>query len=52
MDAASTRRGRKLDPARRRRLQADARRPLSENLAEGIALSHMLQRFTGVARPK
>lgn len=33
-----------------RRLREDARRPLSVNLAEGIALSHMLMRFTGAAR--
>ena len=33
-----------------RRLREDARRPISVNLAEGIALSHMLMRFTGAAR--
>lgn len=32
-----------------RRLREDARRPLSVNLAEGIALSHKLLRFTGAA---
>ena len=32
-----------------RRIQEDARRPISVNLAEGIALSHQLMRFTGVA---
>jgi hypothetical protein len=32
------------------RLREDARRPLSVNLAEGIALSHKLMRFTGAAR--
>jgi hypothetical protein len=32
-----------------RRIQADARRPISVNLAEGIALSHKLMRFTGAA---
>jgi hypothetical protein len=31
------------------RLREDARRPLSVNLAEGIALSHKLMRFTGSA---
>jgi hypothetical protein len=31
------------------RLRDDARRPLSVNLAEGIALSHKLMRFTGSA---
>jgi hypothetical protein len=38
------------DLVRVRRLREDARRPLSVNLAEGIALSHKLMRFTGVAR--
>jgi len=33
-----------------RRLREDARRPLSVNLAEGIALSHKLMRFAGAAR--
>ncbi len=32
-----------------RRLRQDARRPISVNLAEGIALSHKLMRFTGAA---
>ena len=32
-----------------RRLREDAQRPLSENLAEGIALSHKLLRFAGAA---
>ncbi|HEV7771619.1 MAG TPA: hypothetical protein VGO66_13295 [Solirubrobacterales bacterium] len=31
------------------RLRADARRSLSVNLSEGIALSHKLLRFTGAA---
>lgn len=35
---------------RMRRLREDAQRPISVNLAEGIALSHMLMRFTGAAR--
>ena len=34
---------------RLRRLRKDARRPISVNLAEGIALSHKLMRFTGSA---
>jgi hypothetical protein len=34
---------------RARRLREDARRPISVNLAEGIALSHQLMRFTGAA---
>jgi hypothetical protein len=32
------------------RLRKDAERPMSVNLAEGIALSHQLMRFTGAAR--
>ena len=35
---------------RTRRLREDAQRSLSVNLAEGIALSHKLMRFTGAAR--
>ena len=38
------------DPVRRKRLREDARRPMSTNLAEGIALSHTLMRFVGAAR--
>lgn len=38
------------DPVRRRQLREDARRPMSTNLAEGIALSHTLMRFVGAAR--
>lgn len=38
------------EAVRVRRLRADARRPLSVNLAEGIALSHKLMRFAGTAR--
>lgn len=30
-------------------LREDARRPISVNLAEGIALSHKLMQFTGAA---
>jgi hypothetical protein len=37
------------EAVRVRRLREDAQRSLSENLAEGIALSHKLLRFTGVA---
>jgi hypothetical protein len=40
----------RTDPARAQRLRADAKRPMSTNLAEGIALSHKLLRFTGAAR--
>jgi hypothetical protein len=38
------------EAVRIQRLRADARRPMSVNLAEGIALSHKLMRFTGAAR--
>lgn len=41
---------READAVRTRRLREDARRPMKVNLAEGIALSHMLMRFTGAAR--
>ena len=33
------------------RLREDARRPMTVNLAEGIALSHKLMQFVGSARP-
>ena len=33
-----------------RRLREDAKRPLSVNLTEGIALSHKLMGFAGAAR--
>jgi hypothetical protein len=38
------------EAVRLRRLRKDAQRPMSVNLAEGIALSHQLMRFTGAAR--
>jgi hypothetical protein len=38
------------EAVRVQRLREDARRPISVNLAEGIALSHKLMRFTGAAR--
>ncbi len=38
------------EKVRLRRLQEDARRPMSICLAEGIALSHKLMRFAGAAR--
>lgn len=38
------------EAVRVKRLREDAKRPISVNLAEGIALSHQLMRFTGVAR--
>jgi len=47
---------RKKDPwqaneeARRRQVREDSRRPLAVNLAEGLALSEYLSRFTGSAR--
>jgi hypothetical protein len=42
--------GADMEAVRLMRLREDARRPISVNLAEGIALSHMLMRFTGAAR--
>lgn len=39
----------KAEAIRIRRLREDAQRPMSVNLAEGIALSHKLLRFTGAA---
>jgi hypothetical protein len=44
-DAAAT-----AEMVRVRRMREDAQRPMSVNLAEGIALSHKLMRFTGAAR--
>jgi len=38
------------EEARRRQLREDARRPLSDNLAEGLALSEFLSTFTGSAK--
>jgi hypothetical protein len=38
------------EAVRLQRLREDAQRSLSTNLAEGIALSHMLMQFTGAAR--
>jgi len=38
-----------MEAVRVMRLREDARRPLSVNLAEGIALSHTLMRFVGSA---
>jgi hypothetical protein len=38
------------EEARRRQVREDARRPLSLNLAEGLALSEFLSTFTGAAR--
>jgi hypothetical protein len=40
----------KAEAVRRKRLREDAQRSISVNLAEGIALSHKLMRFTGAAR--
>jgi hypothetical protein len=40
---------RAADPIRVARLRQDAQRSMSTNLAEGIALSHKLMRFTGAA---
>jgi hypothetical protein len=38
------------EAVRLRRLREDAQRPMSVNLAEGIALSHKLMQFAGSAR--
>lgn len=38
------------EAVRIKRLREDAKRPMSVNLAETIALSHMLMRFAGAAR--
>jgi hypothetical protein len=38
------------EAVRLNRLHEDAQRPMSVNLAEGIALSHKLMRFVGSAR--
>jgi len=40
------------EESRRRQLREDARRSLSENLAEGLALSEYLSTFTGAARSR
>lgn len=40
----------KAEAVRVQRLREDAQRPISVNLAEGIALSHKLMQFTGVAQ--
>jgi hypothetical protein len=41
--------GADAETLRVQRLREDSQRPLSVNLAEGIALSHKLLRFTGAA---
>jgi hypothetical protein len=38
------------EESRRRRLREDGRRSLAVNLAEGLALTEFLSRFTGAAR--
>lgn len=48
-DAPAPNPRRVADPVRLARLRGDAQRPMSVNLAEGIALSHKLLRFVGVA---
>jgi hypothetical protein len=40
----------KAEAVRVQRLREDAQRPISVNLAEGIALSHKLMQFAGAAR--
>lgn len=39
----------RAEAIRLQRLRKDGERPMSVNLAEGIALSHQLMRFTGAA---
>lgn len=39
----------RAEAIRLQRLRKDAERPMSVNLAEGIALSHQLLQFTGAA---
>jgi hypothetical protein len=41
---------RELERVRIERLRADAQRSMSENLRDGIELSHKLLAFVGVAR--
>jgi hypothetical protein len=41
-----------VERVRLERLREDASRPMSQNLREGIALSHKLLAFVGVARDK
>lgn len=48
-DKASQSASADAEALRVQRLREDARRPLSVNLSEGIALSHKLLRFTGAA---
>jgi hypothetical protein len=40
------------EEVRRRRLREDGKRSLAVNLAEGLALTEYLSRFTGSARKK
>lgn len=47
---AESRAAANAESVRVQRLREDARRPINVNLAEGIALSHKLMRFTGAAR--
>jgi len=42
--------GAEMEAVRVRRLREDARRPISVNLAETIALSHALIKMAGAAR--
>jgi hypothetical protein len=45
-------RAREAERVRAERLRADARRPMSENLRQGIELSHKLLKFAGAARQR
>jgi len=49
-DISSSNPAARAEAIRLRRLRKDAERPMSVNLAEGIALSHQLMQFTGAAR--
>ena len=50
MNSASKDAAAQAEAVRVRRLREDAQRPMSVNLAEGIALSHQLMQFVGAAR--
>jgi hypothetical protein len=49
-NAATSSAAAKAEAVRVQRLREDAKRPISVNLAETIALSHKLMRFAGSAR--
>lgn len=49
-DKAASPAAQQAEAVRLQRLREDAQRPMSVNLAEGIALSHKLLSFAGSAR--